>query len=142
VHRFTRELIAFRKRHPAFLRPEFYSGRNSRHDTIPDITWLTESAAPADWAPGRRTLALLIDGNKSEIDADRDDNDIFIMLNASDSPVLFTLAPVPQGKEAWYRAVDTALPSPRDIVPLGSEERVEQETRRLDARSVVVLLSR
>ncbi len=142
VHRFTRELLAFRKRHPAFLRPEFYSGRNSRHDTIPDITWLTDAAEPADWAPERLTLALLIDGNKSEIDADRDDNDILIMLNASDAPVLFTLAPVPPGKEAWYGAIDTALPSPRDIVPLGAEERVDQETRRLEARSTVVMLSR
>ena len=142
VHRFMRELLAFRMRHPAFLRPEFYSGRNSRHDTIPDITWLTDAAEPVDWALERRTLALLIDGNKSEIDADRDDNDILIMLNASEKPVLFTLAPVPQGKEAWYRAIDTAMPSPRDIVPPGAEERIDQETRHLEAHSAVVMLSR
>ena len=142
VQRFTRELLAFRMRHPAFLRPEFYSGRNARHDTIPDITWLTDASEPADWAPERRTLALLIDGNKSDIDADRDDNDILILLNASDTPVLFTLAPVPQGKEAWYRAIDTAMLSPLDIVSAGAEERVEQETRRLEARSLVVMLSR
>jgi len=142
VHRFLRELLAFRRRHPAFLRPEFYSGRNSRHDTIPDISWFTEAAEPADWAPGRHTLALLIDGNKSEIDADRDDSDILIMLNASDLPVHFTLAPVPQGKEAWYCAIDTALPSPRDIVRPGGEERILSETRLLHPRSMVVLLSR
>ena len=141
VHRFTRELIAFRMRHPAFLRPEFYSGRNARH-RIPDITWLTEEAEPADWAPGRAALALLIDGNKSDIDTDRDDNDILIMMNASAAPLLFTLAAVPQGKEAWYLAIDTAQPSPRDIVPLGAEERVEQETRLLAGRSMVVMLSK
>ena len=141
VHRFTRELIAFRMRHPAFLRPEFYSGRNSHH-TIPDITWLTAEAEPADWAPERAALALLIDGNKSEIDADRDDNDILIMMNAGAEPLLFTLAPVPQGKEAWYLAIDTALPSPRDIASVGAEERVGQETRRLAGRSTVVMLSR
>ena len=112
VHRFCREMLAFRMRHPAFLRPEFYSGRNSRHDTIPDITWLTEAAEPADWAAERRTLALLIDGNKSEIDADRDDNDILIMLNASDKPVLFTLAPVPagQGGVAPWRSTPRCRP--------------------------------
>jgi glycogen operon protein len=129
-------------RHPAFLRPEFYSGRNERHDTIPDITWLTDAPEPAHWAPGRRTLALLIDGNKSEIDADRDDNDILMMLNASEKPVLFTLAPVPQGKEAWYRSIDTALPSPLDIAAHATEERIEQETHRLEARSMVVMISR
>jgi glycogen operon protein len=142
IHRFCRELIRFRLRHPAFLRPEFYNGKNSPRATIPDITWLTEEAEPADWAPGSRTLALLIDGNKSEIDADRDDNDILIMFNASKEEVLFTLAPIPQGKEGWYRAIDTSLPSPRDIVPPGKEERLNRETCRLEARSTVVLLSR
>jgi isoamylase len=142
IHRFCRELIRFRMRHPAFLRPEFYNGKNSPHTTIPDITWLTEEADPADWAPERRTLALLIDGNKSEIDADRDDNDILILFNASKAAVLFTLAPIPQGKEGWYRAIDTALPSPRDIVLPGEEERLNRETCRLEARSTVVLLSR
>ena len=67
----------------------------------------------------RRTLALLIDGNKSEIAADRDDNDILIMCNASAAETLFTLAPVPQGKEGWYRAVDTALPSGRTFSARG-----------------------
>jgi isoamylase len=142
VHRFTRELLAFRMRHPAFLRPEFYSGRNSRHDTIPDITWLTETGEPQDWKPERRSLALLIDGNKSDIDADRDDNDLLIMMNAADEPVLFTLAPVPAGKEAWYQAADTAAPSPRDVAAPGKEERVGRQTRLLEARSLVVMMSR
>jgi glycogen operon protein len=142
IHRFCRELIAFRMRHPAFLRPEFYSGRDSSHNRIPDITWLMETGEPMDWAPERRTLALLIDGNKSEIDADRDDNDILIMFNASGRDVLFTLAAIPQGKEGWYRAIDTALPAPRDIVMPGTEERVNRDTRLLSARSTVVLLSR
>jgi isoamylase len=142
IHRFCMELIRFRLRHPAFLRPEFYNGKNSPRTTIPDITWLTDQAEPADWAPEHRTLALLIDGNKAETDADRDDNDILIMFNASTEQVLFTLAPIPEGKEGWYRAIDTSLPSPRDIVPPGREERLNRETYRLEARSTVVLLSR
>ncbi|HET6452701.1 MAG TPA: glycogen debranching protein GlgX, partial [Spirochaetia bacterium] len=142
VHRFVREMLAFRRRHPALLRPEFYSGRTERHDRIPDISWLTEEAEPADWAAERRTLALVIDGNKSETDADRDDADILLMLNASAEPVLFTLPPVPQGKEAWHRAIDTALASPGDILPAGAEERYVPSTRRLEGRSLVVMLSR
>jgi isoamylase len=142
IHAFCRGLISFRMRHPAFLRPEFYSGRDSSHNKIPDITWLSETAEPMDWAPARKTLALLIDGNKSEIAADRDDNDILMLFNAGDTDVLFTLAPVPPGKEAWYRAIDTALPSPRDILSPGAEERVDRETRLITARSMTVLLSR
>jgi isoamylase len=142
IHRFCRQLIAFRMRHPAFLRPEFYSGRESRHDTIPDITWLSAAAQPADWAPEQRTLAVLIDGNKSDIEADRDDNDILLMFNAEDEDALFTLAPIPQGKEGWYRAIDTARASPRDIVEPGAEERVGKDTLTVASRSLVVLLSR
>ena len=142
IHAFLRGMIAFRMRHPAFLRPEFYNGRNSPHNHIPDITWLTEAAEPADWAPERRALALLIDGNKSEIDADRDDNDILIMCNASDAETMFTLAPVPPGKEGWYRAVDTALPSGKDVLRPGEEKRMNRETCELAPRSMVVLLSR
>ncbi len=142
IHRFCRELIGFRMRHPAFHRPEFYSGKDSSHNMIPDITWLTEAGARADWSEDHGTLALLIDGNKSEIEADRDDNDILMMVNATEEDRLFTLAPVPQGKESWYRAIDTALPSPTDIAAPGAEERVARDTCRLASRSMVVLLSR
>jgi len=142
IHRFCRELIAFRMRHPAFHRPEFYSGKDSSHNQIPDITWLDESAEPVDWSADAATLAVLIDGNKSEIEADRDDNDILVICNASEADRMFTLPPVPQGKEAWYRAIDTALASPRDIAAPGAEQRVTRDTYRLASRSMAVLLSR
>jgi glycogen operon protein len=142
MHRFCRELIAFRKRHLSFLRPEFYSGKDAGKNRMPDITWLADDGEPMDWAEDRGTLALLVDGNRADIAADRDDNDFFIMANASEKAVSFTLAPVPPGKEAWHRAIDTALPSPRDIAAGGSEERIRRDTYTVAARSIVVLLSR
>ncbi|MGO9410555.1 MAG: glycogen debranching protein GlgX [Spirochaetia bacterium] len=142
LHAYCRAVIAFRMRHPAFLRPEFFNGRNSRHNHIPDILWLTETGEPADWAPGRHTLSLMIDGNKAETAADKDDNDILIMCNASRKDVPFTLAAIPPGKTAWYRAMDTALPAGQDIAPLGAEQRFPRPTYTLVARSMVVLLSK
>jgi len=142
IRRFCAAVISFRMRHPAFLRPEFYNGKDSNHNRIPDITWLTHDAEPADWKPESHTLALLIDGNKSEIAADRDDNDILIMLNAGERDQLFTLAPVPQGKEAWYKAIDTCDDPPNDIVAPGAEPRVDRETFLVCSRSLVVMLSR
>ena len=64
------------------------------------------------------------------------------MFNAAEEDTLFTLAPIPQGKEGWYRAIDTDRASPRDIVEPGAEERVGKDTMILAARSLVVLLSR
>ncbi len=142
IHRFCRELIRFRMRHPAFLRPEFYNGRNSPHNRIPDITWLTETAEPADWAPERLTLALLIDGNKADIAADRDDCDIAILCNASARKVVFSLPPIPPGKEAWLRAIDTSVPSPRDILPPGQEERMTRDTYPMAPRTMAVMISK
>ena len=142
ITRFCRELIRFRLRHPAFLRPEFYSGKDSSRNRIPDITWLTEGAEPEDWSTDRQTLALMIDGNKAETDADRDDSDVFMMFNASPRDVLFSVAPIPPGKEGWHLAIDTALPPPRDIAEHGQEERLAKDTYRACARSLVVLLSR
>ena len=142
IHRFCREAVAFRLRHHAFLRPEFWNGRDSSRNTIPDITWFTEAGLPADWGAASRTLALLVDGNRADIEADRDDNDFYIMYNADDQEVLFTLAPVPPGREGWYLAIDTAQDSPRDIAAPGREERVAAQTYRAAARSVVVLLSK
>jgi isoamylase len=142
IHRFCRELIRFRMSHPAFLRPEFYNGRDSSHNHIPDITWLSAAAEPVDWTAADGTLVLLIDGNKSEIDADRDDNDILMLFNATATEALFTLAPVPQGKEAWYKAIDTALASPHDIERIGAEKRADHETDLRAGRSLAVFLSR
>jgi len=142
IHAFCRSLIAFRMRHPTLLRPEFFSGKDLNHDDIPDVTWLTETGEPADWSPERHTLCLLIEGNKAEAGADRDDNDILIMCNSSFKETLFTLAPIPQGKESWFRAIDTALPAGQDIVAPGSEERISRDTYKLAGRSLVVLLSK
>ena len=142
IYRFCRSLIAFRMHHLAFLRPEFYSGKDCSHNRMPDITWYTEDCEPADWKPDRRTLALLIDGNRAEIAADRDDNDVFMMLNANEKDVVFTLAPVPAGKEAWYRAIDTSLAPSTEIAPPGKEERLFKSLYVVRARSLVVLLSK
>jgi isoamylase len=142
IHRFCREAIAFRKRHHAFLRPEFWNGKDASRNAIPDIAWFTAAGEPADWSPESGTLALLIDGNKADIDADRDDNDFYVMYNASEEEVSFTLAPIPPGKEGWYRAIDTALAPPLDIARSGEEERVARDTYRVAGRSVAALLSK
>jgi glycogen operon protein len=142
IHRFCRELISFRKRHLSFLRPEFYNGKDASLNRMPDITWLTEAGEAADWDTGARTLAFLVDGSRAEIQADRDDNDFFVMLNASESTVSFSLAPVPAGRETWHRAIDTSLASPHDITDSGSEPSVGGGTYAVSAHCIVVLLSR
>ena len=64
------------------------------------------------------------------------------MFNASETVLKFVLPKLPSGK-TWWRALDTALTAPRDIVPDGKEPPVKpNRPYRVAPRSVVVLLSK
>jgi glycogen operon protein len=140
--RFVREMVAFRLRHPGFMRPEFYTGRDGDYDAIPDISWFDEQGDLPVWDKTDGCLAMRIDGSKAEILADRDDNDFFIMFNSTEKPVPFTVCEAPEG-EVWARAVDTGLPSPEDICAPGKEKSLpNQQTYLVQDRSMVILISK
>ncbi|MDR0554871.1 MAG: glycogen debranching protein GlgX [Treponema sp.] len=142
LFRFVREMIAFRLRHHGFMRPEFYTGRDGNYNALPDIIWYDENGDSPDWGKHDSCLAMRIDGSKAEIQADKDDNDFFIMFNARDRQMVFTLCDAPRGK-IWMRAVDTGLPPPDDILLPGTEKRLPSTDNYLvRARSMVILLSK
>lgn len=142
LFRFVREMIAFRLRHPGFMRPEFYTGRDGSYNAIPDISWFNEKAESPDWDNPGPCLAMRIDGSHADIKADKDDNDFFIMFNSSLDPVTFTLAKAPENK-TWFRAVDTSVSSPKDILLPGTEENLASSCKyRLKPRSMAVLISK
>ncbi|MDR2467535.1 MAG: glycogen debranching protein GlgX [Spirochaetaceae bacterium] len=142
LFRFVKEVIAFRKRHPGFMRPEFYTGIGRRYNAPPDVSWFDETGDPISWEKENSLFAVRIDGTKADIVADRDDRDFFIMFNAGLKEVKFT---VPQTYETqlWKRVIDTSLPAPDDILPL--EKRPEfpsvSSSYRVKPRSLVVLVA-
>jgi glycogen operon protein len=140
--RFVREMIAFRLRHQGFMRPEFYTGRDGNYNAIPDISWFDEKGKTPDWDDLDYCLALQMDGSRADILADRDDNDFFIMFNAGPKTVKFKVSDPLEGKQ-WVRAVDTGLPSPRDILTPGTEAPLDQPgIYTVTDRSMVILISR
>ena len=142
IYRFVKEIIAFRRRHPGFMRPEFYTGRGGTYKGIPDISWFDDKGASTDWDRVASYLALRLHGSKSDIMADRDDNDFYIMLNSSSDIHKFLIAE-PPSKKVWLRAVDTGISSPNDILPPGSEEHLaSQRVYHVKARSIVILVSK
>ncbi len=142
IHRFTRILIRFRLSHPAFLRPEFFTGKDYSYNAIPDISWTDDHGKPMDWSSPRNLLAVRIDGSRAEIRADRDDNDFYMMFNSTARDRVFAVCAPPGGK-AWYRVIDTSLDSPEDIVEPGEEPLLGQpEQYMVRSRSIVVLLAR
>jgi isoamylase len=140
--RFVRELIALRLRHPAFRRPEFFTGKDANYNAIPDISWYDPSGKPPDWARIDRVIAARIDGSHADIVADRDDNDFFMIFNASEDAVKFHICPPPP-THRWYVAVDTSHPSPDDIRTPGWETILMPQDQYLAApRSLVLLLDK
>jgi len=142
VLRFSRLMIAFRRDHPAFHRPEFYSGEDRSRNSIPDITWFDERGREMQWGKADRLLAYRLDGSKAEIAADRDDNDFFLMFNSLEQGREFVICAPPDGK-SWYLAMDTGLPSPEDFLVPGQERLLPVQNRYMTkSRSAVVLLAK
>jgi glycogen operon protein len=141
LYRFVKEMIAFRLRHQGFMRPEFYTGRDGNYNAIPDITWFDEDGDSPAWDELGPCLALRMDGSRADIQADRDDNDFFIMFNGGTEPVRFAVCDPLNGRR-WVRTIDTGLPSPQDILSPGNEAPMEYAKWYLvKERSLVVLVS-
>jgi glycogen operon protein len=141
LYRFVKEAIAFRLRHPSFMRPEFYTGHDGNYNAVPDISWFDEKADTPNWDTIDCCLALRMDGSKADTLADRDDNDFYIMFNAGGRQVPFKVCKAIAGKQ-WLRAIDTALTSPDDICLPGKEKPLpDPDIYLVKPRSMVVLLS-
>jgi glycogen operon protein len=131
--RFTRLIIAFRRRHYTLRRQHFFS-----HG--PGISWHGERIGRPDWSGEARWLAFMLEGRSA---AGRPaDPEIYVMLNGSEQERHFEVPYV--GKE-WLRMIDTARPSPEDIFE--TEEQAASIGQhpgryRLPPRSVVVLVAR
>ncbi|MCC5867241.1 MAG: glycogen debranching protein GlgX [Gammaproteobacteria bacterium] len=135
MHRFVRELIALRKRHPSLRRHRFLTGRpGSGHGGLADIAWYDETGGAPDWQDTQaRTLGFMLAGRSPDEDV------LLVLLNADETACEFELPEPPRG--AWRRCLDSALPSPDDIVAPGEQPELDAPRYRLLDRSVVVLAS-
>ena len=130
--RFVRELIALRRRHASLRRLRHLTGKPSPGQTQPDVTWHGERLHEPGWHdPGARLLAFSLGGEAPG------EAPLHIVLNMHDSGRRVSL-PHLEGR-AWRRIVDTASPSPRDIVPTARDGAKESDDCSVQARSVVVL---
>ena len=142
ILRFTSSLIRFRLSHPAFLRPEFYTGQDRDYNAIPDISWFDSKGREPQWNTMGKVLGMRLDGSKAEVFADRDHNDIFALFNATASDVLAAVAEA-ANKRKWYRVIDTSRESPGDILPAGGEELLSDQAHYLvGAKSLALFISK
>ena len=130
--RFFKYMIAFRKNHANLRHERFFTGKPNEHGAK-DIEWYGRQLFAPDWNdPNSRMLAFTIWGLSH-------DNDLHVILNMENKEINFEI-PSLQGKR-WLKVIDTALPSPMDIVEPGQEKVVPRGVCHVKSHSVVVLIS-
>ena len=122
VHRFFRQMIAFRTAHPSIGRSTFWRD---------DVTWFGVDGQ-ADLADRSHSIAYLLCG------ASENDDDLYVMINAWNEALSFTIQ---DGAQAdWRRVVDTGLEPPNDIADDLNGELISSLEYRVEPHSVVVLV--
>jgi len=132
LFRFTREMVAFRKRNRVLRTQEFYTDQ--------DISWFGPSGKPPKWSDADRTLGCMIHAQRFAEGVRG--HALCILFNAESVEVRFKLLS-PPGGERWHIAVDTANPSPYDIREPGQEElSARPDAYRMQPRSMVILIAK
>ncbi len=131
--RFWRLMIAFRKRHAAVRRGQFFTGAVNERG-VRDVTWHGTALNSPPWDdPQARVLAFTLAGFHN-------DPDLHVMCNMFWESLDFELPEV--AGRVWTRAVDTSQASPLDIAEPGSEPAVSGTAYKVPGRTVVVLVNR
>ncbi|GAX38298.1 glycogen debranching protein GlgX [Nodularia sp. NIES-3585] len=134
IFRFFKLMIEFRNCYcnPALHRSHFFNGEVNERG-LADISWHGCKLYSPGWHdPDSRVLAYTLGGFEGHAD-------IHIMLNMYWEDLEFEI-PLLQDRR-WYKVVDTAEPSPADIVEKGNEPMVSGDVYHVKNRSIVVLIS-
>ena len=129
ILRYTRLLIALRKKHAVFRRDSYFK------DTS-EIMWCDRNGKNPNWENLSRFLAFKINGDASGIV----DNEFYVAINTDKYDLTITL---PTIEKKWYRVIDTSCKSPDDILEEGCEELLQHQGRYvLPADSFILLISK
>jgi glycogen operon protein len=105
---FTRQLIAFRRRHPCLMHTHFLTGEEREGRQFPDITWHGDRLYQPLWEdPHAQVLACTLGAVETW------EEDLFVFMNMRQKKLSMPLPRVADG--SWYLAIDTAGKSPLDI---------------------------
>jgi glycogen operon protein len=122
---FTRSLESFR--HERLLEVSYASQK-------PHVVWHSTELGQPNWSEHSHCLAFTLRHPEAA-------EHFHVMLNAYWDTLTFELPPLGKG-ERWYRIIDTALPSPKDITEPTTAPQVRRKKYAVEARSSVVLMAR
>ncbi len=139
---FTRKLIHFRKKHPAFRRRKWFQGQSIKGNGLKDIGWflpegheMQEEQWNQDFA---LSLAVFLNGQGIRSQSPKGekiiDDSFYIMFNASHIPIDYKLPPEEYGIQ-WSIVLDTS----KDILETNGESFRAGDTIKVEGRSVILL---
>ena len=130
MFRFTKELIAFRKRHPSLQRSRFLTGKKTAHAEIADIAWHGARLNDPLWDdPDAQVLGFTLAAyNKGE-------PHLHVVMNMASSAFSATLPKIANTR--WHLCIDTFQSSPKDIIPT-REQSAPMTHYKVGPHSIVV----
>jgi len=133
LYRFWKRAIEFRKGHPTLRQRRFFNGAVNERG-LADVSWHGCRLNSPGWSdPSARGLGMTLGGFNGEPDT-------HVMLNMYWEKLDFEIPPLADRR--WFKVLDTAQPSPHDIVDPGNEVGVDGSVCPVQGRSIVVLVSR
>jgi glycogen operon protein len=137
ILRFTKLIIAFRKRHQIIRRWRYLTGQDVETPILRNITWHGAKPGQADFSSTSRLIAWTLDPFET---AERSDIPIYVASNSFWEPLNVELPEVKDRR--WYRVVDTSLPEGEDIVAEEEAFFLPEPEYLLRPRSTIVLVAK
>ncbi len=139
--RFFRRMIAFRHAHPV-LRPRHHlTGQVSPLSGLPEISFHGTVAWYADFSPGSRVFAYMLDGAQAK-DGQGGDQTIYAAFNMYWEALDFAL-PAPPAGTRWHVFANTGAQPPDEVFEPGQEPLLPVQDRiTIGGRSVLILVAR
>jgi glycogen operon protein len=135
--RFTKLMIAFRKRHKFVRRWRYLTDEKADTPALRNIAWHGVKPSEPDFSGTSRFIAWVLEAFQT---AERSDVPIYIASNTFWEPLTIDL-PETQGKR-WYRVVDTSLPVGEDIVPEEEAFFLPETRYKVNPRTTIVLVAK
>jgi glycogen operon protein len=115
--RFTRSLIAFRRRQPTVRRKHFLTGQpTSARPELLDVNWYSALGKAVDWNADDHALICLLAAPGIAEDPELVGRDVLLLVNGTTQSKQFVLPPVAR-EIHWRLLVDTAAEAPDDVFP-------------------------
>lgn len=141
LFRFFQHCIAFHHAHPVLRNRQHFRHEDYVGSGYADISWHGVEAWNADWSYHSRTLAFMLCGKHSQ-GGQSPDNTVYVAMNMHWENHHFELPHLPPGHH-WHVFVNTSMPTPEDVYPIGKEPRLTNQKQFLvGARSVVILIEK